>query len=156
MDKSHMNADRIIENLKLVPLENEGGFFYELYRSAEAAADGRHVCGTSIYYLLRETDVSRWHKLASDEIWYYHAGIPALQRILYPDGKLEEVVIGPDVMNGEVPQHLIPAGCWQTAVLTDCSENDWGLFGAAVFPGYDPDDVEFANDSEMEVLLCRN
>lgn len=151
--ENEMTADQIIEKLKLIPLENEGGYFHEFYRSTSLAADERHVCGTSIYYLLRGADVSRWHKLALDEIWYYHAGSSARQRILHPDGTLEEVLIGSDVMNGEKPQQLIPAGCWQTAVLTDQSSESWGLFGAAVFPGYELADVAFSSDQEIEKLL---
>lgn len=136
-----MNAEEIIASLDLKPLAIEGGYFSEIYRG---------TYGTSIYYLLRRGERSRWHKVGSDEIWYYHAGTPALQLIIHPDGRLKKTVIGPDAANGERPQSLIPGGAWQTAVLLPDSGPGWGLFGAAVFPAFEYDDFTGAEDAEIE------
>jgi hypothetical protein len=138
-----MNAERIINELKLTPLAIEGGHFRELYRSGH---------GTSIYYLMRHGERSKWHRVKSDEIWYYHAGVSALQLVIYPDGRLEQTVIGPGISEGERPQNLIPGGCWQTAVpLSDCP-GQWGLYGAAVFPAFEYEDFTGAEDVEMEEM----
>lgn len=135
-----MTAAEIIRELKLSPLEMEGGSFHELYRSEY---------GTSIYYLLQHGERSRWHRVESDEIWYYHAGIPAWQLIVSPEGIMTEVVIGPDIVSGERPQSLIPGGSWQTAVLLPGGLRKWGLFGAAVFPAFEYHDFTVATDDEM-------
>lgn len=92
---------------------------------------------TSIYYLLRGTEKSTWHKVASDEIWLYHGGSSAIQLLLFPNGKWEERRIGCDIVHGERPQSIIPAGTWQAAILTDQSEDSWGLFGAVVIPAFE-------------------
>lgn len=136
-----MNAGRIIKELMLTPLTIEGGYFREIYRSAH---------GTSIYYLMRHGGRSKWHRVKSDEIWYYHAGASALQLVIHRDGRLEKVVIGPDVANGERPQNLIPGGCWQTAMPLPGSREQWGLFGAAVFPAFEYEDFTGAEDAEIE------
>ncbi len=140
-----MNADDIINQLKLEPHDAEGGFFHELYRSKEKTTRGDHCLGTSIYYLMKPGNQSRWHKVASDEIWLYHSGTPAIQLLLFADGSWEERVIGSDIPKGQSPQSIIPAGTWQAAVLADNSPECWGLFGAVVFPGFEFSDYEPGN-----------
>lgn len=145
-----MNAQDIIKSLKLTPLSIEGGYFREIYRSDKKLENGDSY-GTSIYYLLTDNDVSKWHKVSKDEIWHYHAGSPAIQLLLYPDGNWEERVIGADIPNGHIPQSVIPAGVWQAAVLFDRSPGSWGLFGATVFPGFEYRDFEAGEGKD----LCR-
>ena len=144
-----VGANQIIEKLNLQPLTVEGGFFHETYRSTVMLSDNRHSCGTCIYYLMQGNDYSNWHKVASDEIWLYHAGVPAIQLLLFPDGTWTERVIGPDILNGQVPQSLIPAGTWQSAVLLSRKPADWGLFGAAVFPSFEYADFTPGHGNEL-------
>ena len=79
----------------------------------------------------------------------YHAGSSAVQLLLLPDGTFEERVIGPDVLSGEFPQSLIPAWTWQSTVLTDRSEESWGLFGAVVCPGFEFEDYMEGRTEEL-------
>ncbi len=140
-----MSADDIIKQLKLEPHDAEGGYFNELYRSKEKNAAGDRCIGTSIYYLMKPGNQSRWHKVKSDEIWLYHCGTPAIQLLLFPDGSWEERVIGGNIENGQRPQSIIPAETWQAAVLADNSPECWGLFGAVVFPGFEFADFELGD-----------
>ena len=142
-------AKQVIKKLGLEPLTIEGGFFCEVFRSKLNLPNLNRCCGTSIYYLLREKQISSWHKVASDEIWYYHAGQGALQLLIFPDGKIEKRIIGGNVLNGETPQSYIPAGTWQTAILVSNHYNDYGLFGAAVFPGFEYEDFTGATNEEI-------
>lgn len=144
-----MRASEIIALLKLEPLTVEGGFFREIYRSGLTLNDKDRCCGTSIYYFMTARDISAWHKVAADEIWYYHGGSPAAQLLIYPDGNIEKRIIGVDIQAGQIPQSVIPAGAWQAAVLLDKSENAWGLFGAAVFPGFEYTDFTGATVEQM-------
>ena len=58
----------------------EGGFYRELYRSSSRVqpADDRpaRAALTTIYFLLVGGEVSRWHRVASDEVWHYYEGDP--------------------------------------------------------------------------------
>ena len=130
-------------------LDFEGGSFHEIYRCSVPASIPNRSCGTSIYYALEAKNVSRWHLVESDEIWFYHAGTPALQILLFPDGHFEKHIIGPNLKAGERPQSIIPVGVWQAARLVDDSENSWGLFGATVFPGFEFSIAKVANWSEL-------
>lgn len=133
----------VMRELELEPLIPEGGFFRQIYKCKNTCREREdRACGTSIYYLMAHDTISKWHRVKSDEIWHYHAGSPAIQFLLFPDGKWEKRVIGPNLVAGERPQSIIPAGVWQAAVITDRSEGNWGLFGATVFPGFEYDDYE--------------
>ena len=147
-----ISADKIIEKLNLRPLTVEGGFFHETYRSSAMLPGGRHSCGTCIYYLMKGSDCSNWHKVSGDEIWLYHTGIPAVQLLLFPDGSWSERIIGPDIIAGQIPQSLIPAETWQSAVLVSREPAAWGLFGAAVYPSFEYADFTAGSGPELAKL----
>ena len=56
----------------------EGGWFRETYRSSVTfepdGYDGPRAAATAIYYLLQPGEESRWHVVASDELWLWHRG----------------------------------------------------------------------------------
>ncbi|HEU4926053.1 MAG TPA: cupin domain-containing protein, partial [Vicinamibacterales bacterium] len=114
-------ADRVadlIDALNLTP-HPEGGYFREVYRSAARVqpADGRdaRLALTTIYFLLVAGQVSRWHRVASDEVWHYYEGDPL--ELLVADAGFDVVSrrrLGP-VGNGIEPVHVVVAGEWQAA-----------------------------------------
>ena len=131
-------ADIIEQQLGLKPVPDEGGSFVRTYTGANLPGSGSPAA-TSILYLLRGMEISRWHKLRCDELWNYHSGSSARQLLLFPDGTWSERTIGPDVRRGEMAQCLVPAGVWQSTVLTDQSADSWGLFGSVCVPGFEYD-----------------
>ena len=144
-----MSFEDVQRELKLNTLDFEGGYFSEIYRCKTQATTAGHSCGTSIYYALKGKQVSRWHKVAVDEIWHYEAGSAAEQILLYEDGHFERHIIGPKLLEGQRPQSIIPAGTWQAASLVDQSEKSWGLFGATCFPGFEYSDTEVEKAEEL-------
>ncbi|MBE9168966.1 cupin domain-containing protein [Pleurocapsales cyanobacterium LEGE 06147] len=140
-----MNKYDLIKQLSLVE-HIEGGYFSETYRSKNAIPTDREgkerAVLTSIYYLLTDDrPIDRLHKNKSDIIHYFHAGSPVTYFILDPDGHLNKVKLGLDLTKGELPQLLVPGGCWKAAVL---EEGEFGLLGEAVAPGFDYRDMEIA------------
>ena len=107
--------DRIIANLELKPLPNEGGFFRETYRSKER--HGGKAAATAIYYLITPTSFSALHRLPTDEVWHFYQGDPVRQLRLYADGSSEEVVLGNDLSQRQQSQICVPAGAWQGTQL---------------------------------------
>src|SRR6476646_5501638 len=103
----HPRAAELIATLELRP-HPEGGFFREIFRSGVEVAptDGRgsRAALTTIYFLLPEGSVSRWHQVASDEVWHLYEGGPlewleldtsgqtALRHVLAPVGGTEAPV----------------------------------------------------------------
>lgn len=60
-----------IEQLQLQP-HPEGGFYKEIITGQQASADSRNAY-SSIYFLLTHDNISHFHRIDADEIWYHHA-----------------------------------------------------------------------------------
>jgi predicted cupin superfamily sugar epimerase len=150
-------ASHLTEQLGLVP-HPEGGYYRQFYRSATTVqpADGRPVRPslTTIYFLLAAGDVSRWHRVASDEVWHHYEGDPL--ELFEADGNVVEItrhVLGP-VDEHRQPVHVIPAGHWQAARSTGA----YTLVGCTVGPGFDFADFEMLDQrpDEAEALGRRH
>lgn len=142
------DGDKIAELSAMEAVPDEGGSFVRTYTGKTDSASGE-VKATSILYLLRGTEVSRWHKLSCDEIWFYHSGTSARQLLLFPDGSWCERIMGDDLLHGEQLQSVIPAGTWQSTVLTDRSEASLGLFGTVCVPGFEYAKYTGGNTAEL-------
>jgi predicted cupin superfamily sugar epimerase len=129
----------------------EGGYFKEYYRSSETISQqalpvrfkGDRCFSTSIYFLLPYGSISRLHRIAADEIWHFYLGGPLELLQLFPEGKIEKIVLGQDVEAGQMLQHVVPAGCWFGA--TPVEGSTYSFVGCTVAPGFDFDDFEMAD-----------
>ena len=143
-----MTADQIINSLRLKPHPEEGGYFVETYRSEECILkealpdryDGGRSFATAIYYLLTPDTFSSLHRLQSDEIFHFYLGDPVEMLQLWPDGGGKVVILGPDILDGMVPQVIVPRGIWQGARVVQGGK--CALLGTTVAPGFDFRDYE--------------
>jgi hypothetical protein len=103
---------------------------------------------TSIYYLLQGTDYSGFHRIASDEIWYYHKGEPLFIYELTLDGLLITHELS-DQATGRLSV-IIEAGSWFAASIT--SGEGFSLVSCAVAPAFDFKEFEMANKNELKEL----
>ena len=131
-----MNRQELIDTLKLVPLENEGGFVREVYRGE--MKDGRQTYSTILYLLTGEC-CSIMHRLDADEIWYHHEG-PALEMLLIYEDHDEVVYLGKDLLHGERPQVRVPKGVWQGCRMAH--EGEYTLVSTSMSPAYDEERFE--------------
>ena len=102
----------------------EGGFFREVFRSAERVqpTDGRATRSalTTIFFLLAEGQASRWHAVASDEVWHLYEGGPLELLVAPPDvGRVERAILGRPG-DGALPTYTVAARCWQAAMSSSC------------------------------------
>ncbi len=138
-------ADEIKTALLLKPHPIEGGYFRETYRSAAEvpgailppsyAADAPRSFGTAIYYLLTPDTFSELHTLPTEEVFHFYLGGPVRMWQLFPDGRARQVVLGTDILAGQEPQVVVPAGVWQGSYLEPGAE--YALLGATMAPGFD-------------------
>ena len=150
-------AGQVIEALNLAPMGDAAcpGYFKPTYASkVRAHMDKERAAASLIYYLMtKDVPVDPWHILTSDEVLLYHAGAPMIQMLLYPDGKWEEIVLGPGVDKGQVMQKVIPAGTWMGFVKMEDPRYDWGLYGVMVVPAWHLEDIRMVNEeTELEML----
>jgi len=86
--------------------------------------------------------------LSGDEVFHFYLGDPVVQLQLYPDGSAREVVLGTDLLAGQVPQFVVPAAVWQGAIKLD-GPHGFALLGATMAPGFDYSDYETGSRKEL-------
>jgi hypothetical protein len=124
-------ARQIVEALGL-ERHPEGGAFRETFRDAAADTGGRPR-STAIYYLLEAGEASHWHRVDAAEVWHHYAGAPLTLKISADGRGVETLTLGDDLLAGQRPQAVVPAGAWQSAA----SLGAWTLAGCTVAPGFD-------------------
>ena len=143
-----------ISKLGLEP-HPEGGYFKRTFESQEQITDqeltvdfeGKRMLYTSIYFLLTSNDVSHFHRLQSDELWYYHAGSPLSVHMIDENGEYTEHKLGLDLENGEVPQVLVPKNTIFGSSVKD--RETFSLVGCMVSPGFEYQDFELFTQEEL-------
>jgi uncharacterized protein len=139
------NVQSLIDQLELLP-HPEGGFYRETYRSEMTLEGTDRQLLTSIYFLLTDSNVSRFHRISSDECWYFHSGDPIVVHTLNENGHTA-FVLGNDVQNGQLPFYLVEGG----TIFGSCMLHDQGyaLVSCAVAPGFDFRDFELFETAQL-------
>lgn len=137
-----------IDRLELQP-HPEGGYYKEVFRSQsnvhrDNESELRSAC-TSIYYLLEGNDFSGFHRLKSDEIWYFHSGQPINIHVLDTDGGYKCIELS-DSETGNL-QVFIEPNCWFAAEVS--SKSNFALVSCAVAPGFDFSEFEMATKDSL-------
>jgi predicted cupin superfamily sugar epimerase len=145
------NAEYWISHLNLVP-HPEGGFYKEVFRSRieilKKGSPEEKQAITSIYYLLQGADYSAFHRLASDEIWYYHQGEPLFIYELTITGLLITHELS-DREQGHLSV-VIEAGSWFAASIP--SAKGFSLVSCAVAPAFNYREFEMADKDALKHL----
>ena len=150
-----MTADEVKQLLQLTPLELEGGFFRETYRSRWMISSeylpegirGQRSIGTAIYYMVTPDSFSTLHRLPGTEIFHFYLGDPVVMLQLHPDGKAQIVTLGQDIAAGQQPQVVVRGGVWQGCRLV--AGGLWALLGTTMSPGFDYADYETGVREEL-------
>ena len=142
----HARAEQLVAILGLQP-HPEGGRFAEVYRSTSSVQPlddrDRRAALTTIYFLLVAGEVSRWHRVRSDEVWHFYEGDPI--ELSIADESFTAVVphrLGP-VADDAMPVRVVPAGAWQAARTT----GEYTLVGCTVAPGFEYADFQLLRDA---------
>ncbi len=94
----------------------EGGYYAVVYRHPVFIPDGVHPdipaggrpLSSTIYYLLSSGEISRFHRLQSDEMWFFHDGCPMVIHTIR-NGVYAQQLLGLDIASGQLPQQLLEA-----------------------------------------------
>jgi predicted cupin superfamily sugar epimerase len=148
----NQKAKYYIEKLQLIK-HPEGGYFREVYRSGEMITieapkkNLKRNVSTSIYFLLEGSQVSKFHKLRSDELWHFYDGGSVKVYVIDEKGKLTEIILGKKTEDGEVFQTVIKKNNWFAAEVIN--KRSFSLIGCTVSPGFDFTDFELAIRNSM-------
>lgn len=139
----------LIDNMKVDNLitHPEGGRFQEVFRSEKSVTtdNGKTRSAlTHIYFELGEGEVSRFHKVTSDEVWNLYEGEGALLYI-WDDAVSTLETIELSSKNREFC-HVVKAGMWQATKPLKGRV----LIGCSVGPGFEFEDFELI-DPESDI-----
>jgi predicted cupin superfamily sugar epimerase len=129
----------------------EGGYYSEIHRSeAQVQHNGKpRAAMTSIYFLLTQGQVSRWHVVDAEEAWHYYEGDPIELYVMPPDfSKVEKISLGVFDNNGTKPVHVVPSGWWQASRTSD----EYSLCGCTVAPGFEFSGFRMLNEAEQTAV----
>ncbi len=148
-------AEELIKFFKMKPLEKEGGYYIQTYRTPEKITQpglpvrytGERAFATAILYLLIPDTFSHLHRLTSDEIWHFYLGDSVTMLQLHPDGSSDVIDLGPDVIKGHRVQVTVPRNTWQGAFLKH--KGKFALMGTTTAPGFEFDDFELGRREEL-------
>lgn len=142
----YQTAEEIISILDLKPLNMEGGYFKETYRSSETIPrdclprryGSSKAFSTAIYYLLTPGTFSSLHMLPTDELYHFYLGDPVEMLQLREDGSGQIMIIGQDLSVGMALQTVVQRGTWQGSKLVDGGK--FALMGTTMSPAFDYED----------------
>ena len=141
-------ATYFIEKLGL-EAHPEGGYYKEVYRSPMKT--GERSLSTTIYFLLEGEQLSRFHQLTADEIWFFHYGSAILIHSINEAGALSTQKLGMNLEAGEQPSLLIPAKTIFGSEMLD--KNSFALMSCMVSPGFEFADFKLFSKKELRELF---
>lgn len=136
----------LIEKYNLQP-HPEGGYYAEIYRSKKQINTefGSRNLMTSIYFLLTSADVSRFHVIKSDELWFHHEGSDLSVHMLDENGH-QILRLGKNHIEAKA-QQFVPAG--KIFGSTVDQEDAYALVSCVVAPGFDFADFQLCRKEEL-------
>jgi len=144
-----VTAEEIKTLLKLEP-NGAYGFARESHTSdlkiaglpARFAA-GRPL-GSPLYFMVTPAAPVKLHRSRCDQLYHYYLGDPIEVLLLRENGDSELVVVGPNIVGGELVQLFIPGNTFHTARVT--GKRRWFLGASTEWPGVVPsEDVELGD-----------
>lgn len=143
-----------IDRLHLKP-HPEGGLYNEVFAGPDILNPaglpekypGPRKAYTSIYFLLKSGQISRLHRLRSDELWHFYTGSALTVHVIDADGACVPLKLGADPEKGETFQARVRAGCWFGATVDQ--PNSFSLVGCVVAPGFEFEDFELGDRADL-------
>ena len=152
----NLPAPQLMDLLGLQP-HPTCGFVHETYRSPLAVPasalpsgyGGPRTLGGALCFLVTPQAPVRLHRIRSDQMYHHYLGEPLVVLLLYPNGRGEVRVVGPDLAAGMRPYLLVPGGAFHAARLA--GGGDYALLGTSVWLRPEPSDVEMGDPKRLIV-----
>lgn len=141
------DANYFITNLEM-NAHPEGGYYKQSFLSDQVTNlnQKQRQLWSSIYFLLCKDEVSNFHRLTADEMWYFHSGSALTIYMITPDGELITQDLGLEIEKGQKPQILVPKGY----IFGSAMHNEgYSLVGCMVSPGFTFEDFELFERNDL-------
>ena len=136
----------------------EGGYFVstfchaEFWHSNDSPEKRDRPLSTSILYLLKSGQRSKWHTLLSDELWFYHDGCPMLLHVFHKNGDYSSYSVGCPVHKTSVEQPIVHLPAGTIFAAEPSKENTFSLVSCVVSPGFDFADFAFVEKEKLAAM----
>lgn len=151
INKSKQTAEYWINTYKMEK-HPEGGWYKEVFRSDMKYKKDENIernISTGIVYLLKNDDISVFHKMNSEELWHYYDGNTNLRlHIIDKNGKYDKYDLG--LSEDALPCRFVPKELWFGAELLK-KVDSFVLCACTVSPGFDFRDFSLGE----EKYLCK-
>ncbi|MDB3904866.1 cupin domain-containing protein [Crocinitomicaceae bacterium] len=137
--------EELVKELNLIK-HPEGGFYAENYRSKLKTEDNNGILMTSIYFLLTSENVSNFHRIKNDELWFHHEGSPIAIHTL-ENGNHKEYILGNTHGKACRPYQLISGNTiFGSSVL---EPESYALVSCVVSPGFEFKEFELFSKEQL-------
>jgi predicted cupin superfamily sugar epimerase len=149
------SAQDWIDNLGMTPA-GVGGWFAAAAGSDESVPASAlpprftvdHHLYSSNWYLLDQGQHLQLHRLAQDELWFFHIGAPVDLHVFGP-GAYSRVSLGSDPGAGQSFHGVAPHSTWFGGELVGAG---FTLVSCSLSPGYDPSDSAVPTEQDLAQL----
>lgn len=150
-----ISKDDLIKRYGMLP-HPEGGYYAETFRSQVnvQTEKGPRSASTAIYFLMSPGNISRLHRIVSDEVWHFYLG-HSITVVELDDatGNYKSTILGNNILNGEVVQYTVKGGTWFGS-FPNMEENEsnkdvFSFVGCTVSPGFDFADFEMGSNAAL-------
>ena len=145
--------NKLIKQYNLKP-HVEGGLYIRHYESKEdITRDGNIKCksGSAIYYLLEKNDISKFHKISSDELWHFYSGGLLELNIITQDNKYIVKYLGNSLIYKEASFCVtVEKGSIFSAKVI---KGEYVLTGCSLHPEFIINDFKIYDIEELEKLF---
>ncbi len=139
----HPRAEELIASLQLKP-HPEGGFYHQVFKS-KRVVENRRSAMTAIHFLLPGGELSRWHRVAADEIWVNLEG-DGVRLFTFDDESTTSHIVHGHAF------HAVAPGTWMAAEPL----GDYALLACFVAPGFEYEDFTLMADDEAAAARLRS
>lgn len=140
-------SEELIRHYKL-QAHPEGGYFSEVYTAPYMYSDTRET-GGSIYFLLDKEDISHFHVIDCDEVWYIHEGCGMRIYLIDENDGLSYQDLGMDITKGEKAMVVIPKGI--TFAAENLDKNGYSFVSCATTPQFQYQGFKLVSEDEVNI-----
>lgn len=135
--------EQLIEKYHLHP-HPEGGHYAEVYTAPFMYEENRE-CAGSIYFMLVKNDISHFHVIDCDEIWYFHEGCGMKITMIDEKGNITSKDLG--MGEEEEAMVVIPKGVMFAA--ENLSQDSYTFVSCATTPQFQYSGFRLVKESEV-------
>ena len=117
----------------------------------------KYTLSSASYYLLPETHLLKFHATKATKQYHHYLGAPMMVIMIHPNGKLEKIILGKNILHNQQSQLTIPGNTYVAAVLYKSNKktqkltnsNKYAFIGCTTAPSWEIEDCIRASRQDL-------